>query len=221
MIASLIASLVITPQHNTLTDAEKAAGWFLLFDGMTTAGWHNYKSDTIGDGWRVVDGVLQIIDPGNAGDIVTQKQFKWFELKVDFKLEAGQNSGILFHVDESGKAVWESGPEIQIYDAGDAVGAEETGYLYQLYKPKVDATRPVGEWNTFYIRVAPDICWTKLNGVTYYTYQFGSEDFWKRVAASKFAEFPGFAKAEQGAIAIQGDHGVVSFRNIKVRRIKG
>lgn len=220
MIACLIASLLIQTSHNTLTQAEKDSGWFLLFDGASTSGWHNYKSDTIGDGWRIIDGVLEIIDPANAGDIVSTKQFEWFELSIDFKLADGQNSGIMFHVDESGETAWQSGPEIQIYDAGDQEGVEKTGYLYQIYAPKLDATYPVGQWNNIRIRVAPDVSWTKVNGVTYYTYDYRSKDFWERVKASKFSEYPGFAKAKSGSIAIQGDHGIVSFRNIKIRRIK-
>ncbi|HKC40945.1 MAG TPA: hypothetical protein VKC15_15500, partial [Gemmatimonadales bacterium] len=43
---------------NSLTDAEKAAGWRLLFDGTTTAGWRNYGKPTISDGWKVQDGSL-------------------------------------------------------------------------------------------------------------------------------------------------------------------
>jgi hypothetical protein len=56
--------------------------------------------------------------------------------------------------------------------------------------------------------------------VKYYEYVYGSEDFWARVAKSKFSAYPYFAKAPSGMIALQGDHGVVSFRNIKIRRIK-
>ena len=43
---------------NTLTDAEKSAGWKLLFDGKTTAGWRGYKKDKCPEGWQVVDGTL-------------------------------------------------------------------------------------------------------------------------------------------------------------------
>jgi len=46
-----------SPQ-STLTDAERAAGWRLLFDGKTTAGWRNYGKQTISDGWVVQDGAL-------------------------------------------------------------------------------------------------------------------------------------------------------------------
>jgi hypothetical protein len=68
--------------------------------------------------------------------------------------------------------------------------------------------------------IAPNKCFTEINGQRYYEFVYGSEDFWSRVKKSKFAEFPNFAKLPTGRIAIQGDHGVVSFRNMKIRPIK-
>src|ERR1700709_27972 len=75
---------------NTLTKAEKAAGWQLLFDGTDFAGWHNFKKDGVRSGWQVQDGVLVCVDPHNAGDIVTSNRFDWFELQLDYNIsEAG------------------------------------------------------------------------------------------------------------------------------------
>ena len=65
---------------NTLTDAEKAAGWRLLFNGKDFTGWHNFKRKDVRPGWQVKDGLLVCEDPHNAGDIVTDDQFDWFEL---------------------------------------------------------------------------------------------------------------------------------------------
>jgi hypothetical protein len=56
--------------------------------------------------------------------------------------------------------------------------------------------------------------------VKYFEYVLGSDDFKARVAKSKFASMPLFAKTGHGRIALQGDHGQVSFRNIKVRPIE-
>jgi hypothetical protein len=58
-----------------------------------------------------------------------------------------------------------------------------------------------------------------MNGVKYFEYVLGSEDFNRRVAKSKFGTMKDFAKAASGSIALQGDHGQVSFRNIKIRPI--
>ncbi|MFY9234865.1 MAG: DUF1080 domain-containing protein [Fimbriimonadaceae bacterium] len=228
MIATLAALLSIgtglpldghVQANNTLTNAEKKAGWKLLFDGRTTQGWHNFKAKGVSEGWQVENGALVIKDSSKAGDIITDEQFDWFELTLDFNMGKGENSGIMYRVTEEGKATWHSGPEIQLYDSTDG-GVQKTGWLYQLYESKVDSTKPAGEWNTMRILVSPTKSQTDVNGVKYYEYSFGSADFWARVAKSKFNEFPMFAKAAKGSIAIQGDHGKVAFRNIKIRPIK-
>ena len=69
--------------------------------------------------------------------------------------------------------------------------------------------------------ISPEQCEHWINGVKYFNYVIGSEDFQKRVAASKFSRMPLFAKSNAGYIALQGDHGAVSFRNILIRPIEG
>lgn len=203
-----------------LTPAEKRKGWELLFDGQTTKGWHNFKAEGVRPGWTVSDGILKVADPGNAGDIVTDKKFEWFELELDWNVSKGGNSGIMFHVADDGDATWHSGPEIQIMDKDVDPHGQLAGYLYELYSSPVDSTNPPGQWNHFRIVIAPDKCATYVNGVKYYEYVLNSPDFWDRVKKSKFASMPNFSKLASGSIAIQGDHGVVSFRNIKIRPIK-
>ena len=60
-------------------------------------------------------------------------------------------------------------------------------------------------------------CEHDINGQKYLEYVLGSDDFKARVAKSKFAKMPGFATSATGWIGLQGDHGAVSFRNVKVR----
>jgi hypothetical protein len=216
----VVATATQNAPINTLTSAERRAGWRLLFDGKTTKGWHNFKKEGVGPGWVVRDGILSSEDPGTAGDIVTDEKYDWFELQVDFRLTKGGNSGVMIHCDDEGDTMWMSGPEIQIYDDHGEPGAQKNGFLYELYDSKVDSTNPPGQWNHFRIIVAPRRCATYVNGVLYYEYEPGSKDFWERVKKSKFAEFPMFAKLQTGTIGIQGDHGTVSFRNIKIRPYK-
>lgn len=222
MLAALAAASMIqaTPVHNTLTAQEKKDGWKLLFDGKSTKGWRNFGATTIGKGWVVKDGVLKSVDPNTAGDIVTTDKYGWFELSVEFNMEKGQNSGIMYHVADGGEAAWHSAPEIQIYDHPFQAGVQTTGFLYELYTAPKDAAKPAGQWNHFRIVVSKQKCETYVNGVKYYEYVLGSADWNARVAKSKFGEMPNFAKARTGAIGIQGDHGVVSFRNIKIKTLK-
>jgi len=210
---------------NTLTESEKAAGWRLLFDGQSFTGWHNFKQDGVRPGWQVKDGALVCVDPHNAGDIVTTDKFDWFELQLDYNISVAGNSGIMFHVTEDGNRVWATGPEFQLEDNEKAADPVRCGWLYALYQPPVDAktgkildaTKPVGEWNHVRLVISPEKCIHEINGVKYFEYVLDSEDFKARVAKSKFSKMPFFAKSSSGFIALQGDHGSVSFRNIKLR----
>ena len=83
--------------------------------------------------------------------------------------------------------------------------------------PRSKAAKPEGEWNRLRIRISPEECSTELNGVPMVRFRLGSDDFKERLAKTKFADMPEFAKIQRGRIALQGDHGVVSFRNIKIR----
>ena len=221
----LLAADDATP--NTLTAAEKAAGWRVLFNGQDFSGWHNFKRPGVRAGWQIKDGTLACVDPHDAGDIVTPDQFDWFELQLDYNISVGGNSGIMFHVTDEGGAPWATGPEIQLEDNQAAKDPQRCGWLYALYQPPtdpktgqpVDATKPAGEWNHLRIVISPEKCVHEMNGVIYVEYVLGSEDFNSRVAKSKFGKMPKFAKSNLGYLALQGDHGQVSFRNIKLRPI--
>ncbi len=213
---------------NTLTEAEKAAGWKLLFNGTDATGWHNFRREGIRPGWQIKDGALVCVDPHNAGDIVTTDQFDWFELQLDYNISEAGNSGIMYHVTDAGGAVWMTGPEFQLEDNTAAADPVRCGWLYAIYQPPIDpktgkildATKPVGEWNHVRLLITPEKCEHEINGVKYFEYKLHSDDFNARVAKSKFGAMPKFAKSDVGYIALQGDHGSVSFRNIKIRPIQ-
>ena len=213
---------------NTLTPAEKAAGWKLLFDGQSFAGWHNFKQDGVRPGWQIKDGCLVCADPHNAGDIVTTDTFDWFELELDYNISEAGNSGIMYRVTNDGDRIWSTGPEFQLEDNVKAADHVRCGWLYGLYQPPIDpatgktldATKPVGEWNHVRLLLSPEKCVHEINGVKYFEYVLGSDDFKARVAQSKFAKMPFFANAASGFIGLQGDHGSISFRNIKIHPLK-
>jgi hypothetical protein len=215
---------------NQLTDAEKKAGWKLLFDGKSFDGWHNFKKDSVSPGWQVKDGTLACVDPQKAGDVVTADKYDWFELSIEYNISEAGNSGIMFHVTNDDNAIWATGPEIQLEDNVKARDPERCGWMYQLYKPEidpktnkpVDATKPVGEWNHIKIVIAPPPAKSsvEVNGVKYYDFVWNSDDFKARVAKSKFKNMKNFAKFDTGFIGLQGDHGSIAFRNIKLLPIK-
>lgn len=219
MIATLALAALLQDSHNTLSAAEKRAGWKLLFDGVSTKGWHNYRTTGVHPGWVVKDGTLICDAAQHPGDIVTDELYDWFEMTLEFNLGKDQNSGIILRATNEGETMWQSGPEVQLYDHPAEEDVEISGYLYQLYKSETDAQKPAGQWNKLRILIAPEECKVWLNGVQYYSFVWGSEDFWARVAKSKFSRYPYFAKAEKGMIGLQGDHGAVTYRNIKIRPI--
>ena len=220
----LFLTLPLAADHhkaNELTAAEKKAGWILLFDGKTMEHFRNYKKEGIKDAWVVKDGAFTLTKKG-GGDVITKKQYKAFEFTVDYKISPGGNSGLMFHVQETEQRPWQTGAEIQIQDNVKGHDPQKAGWLYQLYRPAegVDTAKPAGEWNTLRILITPEKCVQWMNGTKYVEYVKGSDDWNKRVAASKFKKFKNFGKPTEGHICLQ-DHGnVVSFRNVKIREIK-
>ena len=224
----LVARSPLPVAPNTLSDAEKQAGWVLLFDGKSLDGWRNYKKQTISDKWQVKDGTIVLAGKG-GGDIITKEQYEWFELSLDYKISKGGNSGLMFRVTETEGAPFQTGPEVQVQDNENFKDPQLSGWLYQLYSPPkdektgkpIDTTKPLGEWNQLRLILAPDKSEVYMNGVKYYEFVLGSDDWNQKVAKSKFAGWKNFGKAPRGHIDLQ-DHGnEVAFRNIKIRPIDG
>lgn len=197
-------------------EAADEVKWEVLFDGKDLSNFRNYKKEDVHKKWVVKDGAFTITAKG-GGDLITKKQYSAFELKLDYKVLKSGNSGIMYHVAETQKKPWHTGPEVQIQDNVDGYDPEKSGWLYGLYSATIDATNPVGEWNTLRIVVTPEKCEHFMNGKKYCEYVKGSEDWDKKVALTKFAEFPSFGKETKGHISFQ-DHGdVVSFRNVMIK----
>lgn len=231
-----VAATIDTAQAapaNTLTEAERAAGWMLLFDGKSTAGWRGYLQDSFPErGWKVEDGILKVLPvaPGMmaGGDIVTVAAFADFELKLEFALTDTANSGIFYLVQEiEGEPIWHNAPEYQILDNrtyASIYGREEmrthlTCDNYDLHAAPADYSRPVGEWNEARIVHRAGHVQHWLNGQLCVEYQIGSPEWEALVAQSKFRHYPRYGRAKSGRIGLQ-DHGhEVWFRNIKIRKL--
>lgn len=204
---------------NTLTAAEKKAGWQLLFNGEDMGHFRNYQAEGVKEQWQVEDGVLTLTGKG-GGDIITKDKYGAFEMILDYRISKGGNSGLMYHVTEEEKRPWQTGPEIQIQDNVDGHDPQLSGWLYQFYAADKDATNPAGEWNTLRILITPEKCAHWMNGEKYVDYVKGSKEWNEKLAASKFSKFPKFGVATEGHLCLQ-DHGnVVSFRNIKIRPIE-
>lgn len=204
--------------ENTLTAAERAAGWMLLFDGTSTKGWRGFKTPEPDPGWTA-KGELSP-DPKTSKDLMTRDTFENFDLTFEWKIGPKGNSGVMFHVTEAGGQTYESGPEYQVLDnSRGEPPLEQAGGLFALYAPEGAVTRPVGDYNTGRIVVDHGKVEHWLNGVKVAAYDMNSADFKARVAASKFARWPTFAASPSGHIALQNHGDPVAFRNLKIRRL--
>ncbi|MBZ9630867.1 DUF1080 domain-containing protein [Salegentibacter sp. LM13S] len=219
---------------NSLTAAEEDNGWELLWDGETTDGWRGARLDEFPEeGWEIEDGILTVLASGGGesetgGDIVTKDLYGDFELKVDFKITEGANSGIKYFVDtDLNKGPGSSiGLEYQILDderhpdakLGNHEGSRTMASLYDLIQADPDKpVNPVGEWNTARIVSKGNKVEHWLNGEKVLEYERKSDEYRKLVAESKYVDWPNFGEAEEGHILLQ-DHGnKVSFKNIKIK----
>lgn len=216
-------------------------GWRTLFDGKTLSGWRNYGgSETAVRKWAVQDGTLTLVQDGpfpmwdliksvlfggGSGDLIYYREkFRDFELSLQWKISENGNSGIFYLVkDETENTPWLTGIEMQVLDnEGHDDGQIEThraGDLYDLIAANPETVGPRGEWNDVLLRVQDNRIEHWLNGVMVVSVLRGSDEWNGLVAASKFADMPGFGKSDEGYIVLQ-DHGdPVWYRNIRVREL--
>jgi len=246
-LVGLVVQTAIASEDNVLTDQEKSDGWKLLWNGKTSDGWRSAKKDTFPTkGWEMKDGVLTVLGTdgsegkgGGGGDIITVDRFSSFELKVDFKITTGANSGIKYFVHPNLDPITGTGAKAA---AGSAIGYEyqvlddarhpdaklgrngdrTTASLYDILPAsKSKKLSPVGEWNNALIVVHGNgriEHW--LNGEKVLEYDRSSDEFKKNFALSKFKNIKGFAEWPDGHILLQ-DHGnTVSYKNLKIRVLK-
>jgi hypothetical protein len=226
---------------NTLTDAERTAGWRLLWDGKTAEGWRTPSSERFPSrGWQMTNGTLSVLATGGGesrggGDIITKERFSQFELMVEFKITEGANSGVKYLVQPNlspidritgkpaamGSAI---GPEFQVLDdlrhpdaKAGRDGNRTLGSLYDLLPAATTKKpNPIGEWNTARIVVTSKRVEHWLNGEKILEYERGSEAYRQAVAGSKFKSIAEFGEWADGHILLQ-DHGnQVWFRNLKI-----
>ena len=219
LVGSLLLLQACAPDVRSGSEADAAE---LLFDGRTTAGWRGYKQASCPAGWQVVDGALTRV--AEAGDIVTVDEYQDFLLEFEWLVAPGANSGVMYRVGEERDYPWETGPEYQVLDdAAHRDGLDPTTSAasnYAMHAPRVNATRPAGEWNQGRILVRGSHVEHWLNGEKVVEYELWSDDWKQRVAACKWKDCPDYGRRKTGRIALQ-DHGDwVAFRSIKIQRLE-
>lgn len=227
----LEAKETVASADNALTDAEKEAGWQLLFNGKDTNGWRSFNKEKL-NGWVVEDGTFKALGKGGdtGGDIIfAGEEFDNFELSLEWKIGKGGNSGIFYHVLEGKefKAAYESAPEYQLLDDEEFPEKEKleesqkVGADYGMYAPDnaKKKLKKSGEWNHTRIIFTPEKAEYWLNGEQTVSFKPWSDDWKKRVKEGKWKDFPKYGSAKKGFIGLQ-DHGSeIWFKNIKIKKL--
>lgn len=218
---------------NTLSEQEQKDGWQLLFDGKTMNGWHSWGKSAAGSAWKVQDGsifldttVKENWQVKDGGDIVTADEFGDFHLKLDWKVAAKGNSGIIFYVKEDTVKydhTWHTGPEMQVLDNAGHSDASITKHraadLYDLISANPETVKPAGEWNQVEIISSKGNLQFHLNGTKVLETTMWDDAWRKMIAASKFKDKADFGTFKTGRIALQ-DHGDnVWYKNVKIKKL--
>jgi hypothetical protein len=198
------------------------AGFTAVFNGKDLAGWHGLVGDAkkraamtaeqlaaeqkksdeqLAKHWRVDAG--DVVNDGGGPYLCTDKKYRDFEMWVDWKIQPKGDSGIYLR----------GSPQVQIWDPFSTGGAKVgSGGLYNNQKnpskPLVVADNPIGEWNTFHVRMIGEIVRVELNGKLVVD-NVVMENYWDRTRPI----YP----ADQ--IELQTHGGETRFRNIYIREI--
>lgn len=247
-------------EPRTPLPAPDKGGWIALFNGRDLTGWH-FKNPKAKRVWVACSevridpanparllpfgsgggtgAVLLFGDDGRGSDIMTDHDFYNYELHIEFTVPKGSNSGIY------NRGLY----EIQVLDSygKSELAVHDCGALYERTIPKVNASKPPGEWQTFDIKMQGkqmSLVWNGVEILRDYDVRYGETDqgAFERLNkenASKpealrvkleardgryvgyFGEggtrssLPGVDRA--GPILLQGDHGPVAYRHIKIR----
>ena len=197
---SLVALIAFTSTSGFAAEE----GFDPLFNGKDTTGWKLRRPDGH-NSWSIAGGVLKnTVNAGEHGtDLVTEKKFWNFTVRYEFQVPDGSNSGFYLR----------GRHEIQIL--GDFKSGKATkggnGAIYNHTAPSEFASKPGGEWQTVEATIIDNKITVILNGKKIH------DNVVCDVATG--SEIDGNVK-EPGPIFLQGDHGTVSFRNMRIKALK-
>jgi hypothetical protein len=226
---------------NTLTAAEKRDGWRLLFDGKTLTGWRGLGYDSVPTAhWRVEAGAIRKLPSGNVavqadgqplqgGDLMTVDTFRDFELRFEWKVAPGSNSGVKYAVSEAFSLAKASnhaalGFEYQVLDDSlnedNKLATHRAGALYDLIAPdEAKRLEPVGGWNRSRIVFRDNHGEHWLNGRKVVEFELGSARMDSLLARSKYRSITGFADRRTGHVVLQDHNEEVWYRSLRIRTL--
>jgi len=235
-LALLITLILIITSCKNKTKSEPDE-WIHLFDGTTTEGWRAYNGESLPAQWVIEDGALTFDSEkklesekeGGKDIIYSKEEFDNFELYLEWKLPAGGNSGVFYHLKEGFDSPPEISPEYQLLDD---LGWEEinnatlqewqkTAADYAMYVPdnNVKITKPAGEWNTTRIIFTDALVEHWLNGKKVLSFVPWSDDWNERKNKGKWKDYPNYGTSKTGFIGLQDHDSPLWFKNIKIKKL--
>ncbi len=186
-----------------LTQAEVQAGFKMLFNGMDLSGW-KLRHEGGRSSWNVQNGMLvNVVTPDQHGsDLVSEQKFKDFTVRYEYMIPKGANSGFYLR----GRY------EVQILDdfLTDKAEPNGNGALYNFKAPLQMASRAPGEWQQVEATLRGDKVTVTLNGV-----KIHDEVKIDRATGGELDS----NLNDSGPILLQGDHGSVAFRRIRIKTL--
>ena len=217
---------------NTLTEAEKADGWELLFNGVDFSGWTDFRKEEVGSSWQVQDGAITLTTATNpdgtwkvldGGNITTEKEYENFEFQLEWKIQNCGNSGIIYLAQKGYDEPWMTGPEMQVLDnichPDAAIIKHRAADLYDLISCEYEVVLPAGSWNKVRLIKKGDHVEHWLNGRKVVSFQMGTPEWDEMLAKSKWKDYPDFGKFRKGHICLQDHSDQVWYRNIKIKEL--
>jgi hypothetical protein len=189
--ASVFGIVLCTLGLLTASAQTPASGWVTLFDGTNLTAFNSVGTAN----WKLADGVVEATS--GSGFLVSKETYSNFEIRVEFWVDEGANSGVYMRCQDAAKITDTTCYEANIFDKRpDQSG--RTGAIVHVAKPLavIDAG---GKWNTYEITAKGPQLTVRLNG----TVTAQAED----------------SKLTSGPIALQYMAGTVRFRRVQIRRL--
>lgn len=206
-----LALMLVSP----LAAAGDEDGFVALFDGKSFNGWTLLGKT--GEGYLVQDGMI-VCPPKGGGNLFTEREYADFNLRFEFRLEAGSNNGLAIRAPLSDRNIAYDGIELQIIDNTaarykDIQPWQKHGSLYHVFPAKTGFLRPVGEWNEQEVIVVGRTVKIILNGHTILDVDTATVK-----DAELIEKHPGL-KRKSGHVGFLGHNEPVAFRNIRIKEL--
>lgn len=198
----LAAAMMLPAFAHAADDAEE--GFRPLFNGKDTTGWHLRRPDGR-NSWTVEDGVLKntVVGDDHGTDLVTDEKFWNFTVRFEYMVPDGSNSGFYLR----------GRHELQILGdyARGKTAPGGNGAIYNFKEPDKFVSKPGNEWQTCEATIIGNRITVVLNDV-----KIHDNVECKKATGSELDD----KVDEPGSIFLQGDHGTVSFRKIRIKELK-